>query len=230
MNETLHRRDRRWQRWALSLGTLLAGVLATAAAWAAQDKVFTAPGADVATPGNLWAFYIIGGLTVAGAVATITRRNPVVAAVCLVGTLACSAGIYVLLHATFMAAMQVLIYAGAIMVLFIFVVMTVERPDEETVGLGHALGTKVIGVVALGLLFFRLIPVVMGPEVRLATVIPSRSDFGTVTNIGNLLFKSNYLFPFEALSILLLVAIVGAVVVSRRKRASDDPQTEEGKS
>ena len=140
MNETLHRRDRRWQRWALSLGTLLAGVLATAAAWAAQDKVFTAPGADVATPGNLWAFYILGGLTVAGAVATITRRNPVVAAVCLVGTLSCSAGIYVLLHATFMAAMQVLVYAGAIMVLFIFVVMSVERPDEETVGLGHAAG------------------------------------------------------------------------------------------
>ena len=147
--------------------------------------------------------------------ATITRRNPVVAAICLVGTLAGTAGIYVLLHATFIAAMQVLVYAGAIMVLFVFVVMSVEHPEREELGLTRDIGTKAVGIAAIVLILVRLVPAIMGPEVtRAPALVPP--EFGTVESIGNLLFRTNFLFPFEAISILLLVAIVGAVAVSRR--------------
>jgi NADH-quinone oxidoreductase subunit J len=184
----------------------------------AQDAAYAASGAGAKGGGAMmWAFYIIGGLTVMGAVATITRRNPVVAAICLVGTLAGTAGLYLLLHATFIAVMQVLVYAGAIMVLFVFVVMAVERPEEEEI-ISRGWGTIVVGVVAIGVLFARLFPVVMGPEVKQAAAVVSK-DFGTVETIGRLLFNTNFLFPFEALSVLLLVAIVGAVIINRRTRA-----------
>jgi NADH-quinone oxidoreductase subunit J len=215
-----------------ALVTIAIGLLLAVVVWAQPDKSYAVPGVSTRPgPEYLWAFYIIGGLTLLGAVATVTRRNPVVAAMCLVWTLAGSAGIYVLLHATFLAAMQVLVYAGAIMVLFVFVIMSVERPEEEEVGLGRSLGTKLIGLVALGLLCARLIPIVRGSEVRTAQqLVPDA--FGTVTSIGKLLF-SNYLFPFEAISILLLVAIVGAVVISRRRtriKPQPDGESTEGGS
>ena len=212
-----------------ALGLLLPALTLLLPALAlAQDPGQAASSAtDGGTPSPLWAFYIIGGLTVLGAVATITRRNPVVAAVCLVGTLGGTAGIYLLLHATFIAAMQVLVYAGAIMVLFVFVVMAVERPEEEEIVSRGWLGW-VIGGVAVVALFARLVPVVMGPEVKqAAAVVPA--DFGTVETIGRLLFTTNYLFPFEALSLLLLVAIVGAVIINRRapgRRGADQAQTD----
>ncbi len=161
------------------------------------------------------AFYVIGGLTVMGAVATITRRNPVVAAVCLVMTLCTSAGLYLLLHATFLAAMQVLVYAGAIMVLFIFVIMAVERPEEEETGILISPTTKAVGVLAVLFLFWRVIAVVRGPEIKKAVAISD--NYGDVRHIGSLFFNE-YLLPFEAISVLLLTAIVGAVVISRRRK------------
>jgi NADH-quinone oxidoreductase subunit J len=205
-------------KYSLSLCGAALGLFWPALALA-QDQSFTAAGAGAKGGGPMmWAFYIIGGLTVMGAVATITRRNPVVAAICLVGTLAGTAGLYLLLHATFIAAMQVLVYAGAIMVLFVFVVMAVERPEEEEI-ISRGWGTIVVGVVAVAVLFVRLFPVVMGPEVKQAAAAVSK-DFGTVGTIGRLLFNTNFLFPFEALSVLLLVAIVGAVIINRRTRAA----------
>jgi NADH-quinone oxidoreductase subunit J len=182
----------------------------------AQDARYVAAGAEARTGGGmLWAFYIIGALTVAGAVATITRRNPITAAMCLVGTLAGTAGIYLLLHATFLAAMQVLVYAGAIMVLFVFVVMSVEHPEEEEI-LSRSYLNLGIAIAVLIVLFLRLFPLVMGPEALQIRPPAVAQDFGSVTHIGKLLF-SDYLFPFEAISLLLLVAIVGAVVINRRR-------------
>jgi NADH-quinone oxidoreductase subunit J len=164
--------------------------------------------------GMLWAFYILGGLTVMGALATITRRNPIVAAICLVGTLACSAGLYLLLHASFMAVIQVLVYAGAIMVLFVLVVMAVERPEQEESGLLRGTVTKLLGVGAGAWFLARLIKVVMSVEVKAPVAVAP--EWGNVNTVGKLLF-SDYLFPFEAISLLLLCAIVGAVVVSRAR-------------
>lgn len=183
----------------------------------AQDARFVAAGAGTQPidTGMLWAFYIIGALTIAGAMATITRRNPISAAMCLVGTLAGTAGLYLLLHATFLAAMQVLVYAGAIMVLFVFVVMSVDRPEEEEI-LGRSYLNLGIAVALLLVLFLRVLPLVMGPEAHQLRPPAVATDFGSVRHVGQLLF-TDYLFPFEAISILLLVAIVGAVVVSRRR-------------
>lgn len=212
-------RERRTRKWPLALlGGALALVLPLVAL--AQDARFAAAGAEakqVGASGMLWAFYIIGVLTVAFAVATITRRNPITAAMCLVGTLAGTAGLYLLLHATFLAAMQVLVYAGAIMVLFVFVVMSVDRPEEEEI-LGRSYLNLGIAVAVLVVLFLRIFPLVMGPEAQM-DVATVADDFGGVHAVGRLLF-GDYLFPFEAISILLLVAIVGAVVVNRRTPAA----------
>jgi len=201
-----------------------APVLCLSGAAQAQDVSFRVGAATSGGP-TLAAFWILAALTLAGALATITRRNPVTAAVCLVGTLVSSAGLYLLLHATFLAVMQVLVYAGAVMVLFVLVVMAVDRPEQEESGLLRGGVTKLVGVAAMVWFLLRAGRVLMGPEVRLAGPVPP--DFGTVTSIGKLLF-SDLLFPFEAISLLLLVAVVGAVVVTRgraaRAAASDESE------
>jgi NADH-quinone oxidoreductase subunit J len=198
---------------ALAAGVLT--LLAAGMALAAQPEAAATAAAGQGSGGQIWAFYIIGGLTVIGAVATVSRRNPVVAAVCLVGTLFCSAGLYLLLHATFLAAMQVLVYAGAIMVLFVFVIMSVEHPEKEETGLFKSTGTKALGVLAMVALLWRVVTVLRDPrEIRVAGEVSD--SFGDVASVGRLLF-SDYLFPFEAISVLLLTAIVGAVVVSRHR-------------
>jgi NADH-quinone oxidoreductase subunit J len=211
---------------AAALAPLLLG---GSAALAAQKVTLTVGGSPIARGPEMWAFWILGGLTVLGAVAVITRRNPVVAAVCLVGTLFVSAGLYLLLHATFMAVIQVLVYAGAIMVLFVLVVMAVEHPEEEELGLLRGTVSKIIGVAAGLFLMFCLARVLTKSTFTTGEVAV---DFGTVSSIGKLLF-SDYLFPFEAISILLLVSIVGAVVVSRSRamrteRAPSAPKSERG--
>jgi len=195
-------------------------------ALAAEEATLTVTAAGAPSAGLLAAFYIIGALVVVGAVATISMRNPVVAAVCLVGTLFASAGLYLLLHATFMAAIQVMVYAGAIMVLFVFVIMAVEHPEKEDSGLLQGTVTKMVGALAVVLLFFRVLTMLMGPEIK--QMAPVQPGYGDVYYLGRLLF-SRYLFPFEAISVLLLTAIVGAVVVSRRRaERSTVAEVEEG--
>jgi NADH-quinone oxidoreductase subunit J len=211
-----------------TISAIVCGVVAVIAVlWAgeagAQDVTLSV-GKVAAKPsgGMLWAFYILGGLTVMGALATITRRNPIVAAICLVGTLASSAGLYLLLHASFLAVIQVLVYAGAIMVLFVLVVMSVDHPEREESGLLRGTVTKLIGAAAGVWFLARLIKVVMSPEVKGPVAVSN--DWGDVYTVGKLLF-SDYLFPFEAISLLLLCAIVGAVVVSRA-RAQAAPEAD----
>jgi NADH-quinone oxidoreductase subunit J len=165
-------------------------------------------------------FWVFAAMAVAGGLATITRRNPVVAVVCLVGTFFAMAGLYATLHAHFLAAIQVLVYAGAIMVLFIFVVMLIGR--EETAPwwrLHRGVGTKIVGLSVIGYLVVRLCTVlasVSGPGRQLDP------GFGTVRSFGKLLL-GDFLFPFEAISVLLLVAIVGALVVARQHHEDAAP-------
>ena len=202
------------RRTLLLLGAGL--VLLLTAGVALAQHSFAAGGADAAASGDAlkWTFRIFAAMTLIGACATIVMRNPVIAALCLVGTLFCTGGIYLLLHSTFLAAIQVLVYAGAIMVLFIFVVMSVgHTEDEQIVSRGSAV-SKFVGVGGVVLFIFVISPLFRGPSVPQPTLVPS--SFGDVHMIGRLLF-SDYLFPFEALSILLLVGIVGAVMISRRR-------------
>ncbi len=143
----------------------------------------------------------------------VVTKNPMHAAMSLVGAFFFMAGIYVLLSAHLVAFLQILVYAGAVMVLFLFVIMLLSLGNEH-LEREHYKGMQVLGVVA-----------VVGMTVVLAMAIRDSvgadvanvaSDFGTVKAVGRVLFR-DYLLPFEATSLLLLVAILGAVVVAKEK-------------
>jgi NADH-quinone oxidoreductase subunit J len=170
-----------------------------------------------ASVGEQIVFWLLASLTVFFALFTMTRRNPVTAVMSLVATFFCLSAIYATLSAHFLAILQVLVYAGAIMVLFIFVVMILNR--EEVSPVSYRL-TRWLGVVASCYLLFKFYRVA---QVGLPTAAPSNlpDSFGTVAAIGDLLFR-DFLYPFEAISLLLLVAIVGGVVVSRSHQKEVD--------
>jgi NADH-quinone oxidoreductase subunit J len=161
------------------------------------------------TLGDQLVFWVLAVLTTSFAFFTITRKNPVTAVMSLVATFFCLAGIYASLSAHFLAALQVLVYAGAIMVLFIFVIMILNREEVAPFSLRPL---RVAGVVAGGYLLFKLFGLALGTTHAAPGVLPD--DFGTVAAIGDVLFR-DFLYPFESISVLLLVAIVGGVVVSR---------------
>jgi NADH-quinone oxidoreductase subunit J len=174
--------------------------------------VVTTVGANPDT-GPMVLFWIFAGLAVLGAIATITRRNPVVAVVCLVGTFFALAVDFLLLYAQFLAVIQVMVYAGAIMVLFVFVVMVVSRAETEPLWRVTGPLTKVFALGAIAYLIVRGWSALA--NYRPTHVAPPTGDFGTVAGVGRVLL-GDFLFPFEAISILLLVAVVGALVVARQ--------------
>lgn len=162
---------------------------------------------------ELTAFYSLGGMAVATALLMVTRKNPITAALWLVVCFFAFAGLFVTLSAHFLGVIQVLLYAGAIMVLFVFVIMLLNLGAEELrprqirfpVILGGAASVYFLVLVGLGLL--KELP---------APFSPMAHDFGNAKPLGLLLF-TRYLIPFELISVLLLVAIVGAVVLGKRK-------------
>ncbi len=146
----------------------------------------------------------------------ITRRNPVIAALYLILNLFCLGGLYLTLHAQFIAVIQILVYAGAIMVLFVFVIMLLNLGDEQR--LAEAISVR--KVFAAGLTFgllMEVLSIVGFPDAGLPPGnLQKGIDIGTVEYIGRELYTT-YLFPFEVTSILLLAAIVGAVVLAKKK-------------
>ncbi len=161
-------------------------------------------------------FGILAAAIVVGALTTITRRNPVTAVMALVGTFFALAGMYATLNAHFLAVLQVMVYAGAIMVLFIFVVMILNRDEISPVSF-HGISRRAVGVLVSGYLVYRVVEVVWrlrGSTILRGPMGEPAADFGTVATVGASLFKE-FMLPFEAISVLLLVAIVGGVIVSR---------------
>jgi NADH-quinone oxidoreductase subunit J len=157
-----------------------------------------------------WVFALPAALSAAGVLAA---RNPVHAAMSLVSTFFFLAGVYVLLTAHLIAFLQIIVYAGAIMVLFLFVIMLLSLSDDE-LGLERMTAMKWVGGLAGCGMFAILIWVFWAAGGGTARVVGP--DYGTVKAVGRLLF-TQYLLPFEATSVLLLVAIVGAVVVSKKR-------------
>lgn len=156
---------------------------------------------------------------------TMTRRNPVAAVMSLVFTFFALAGVYATISAHFLAVLQVSVYAGAIMVLFIFVVMILNRDEVSPVS-WSAFITRFLGVVVSGFLFLTMARLVMVTRAQplmaaAASGAPADSTYGTVAVVGASLFK-DFVFPFEAISLLLLVAVVGGVVVSRSSRQEEE--------
>jgi NADH-quinone oxidoreductase subunit J len=161
-------------------------------------------------------FAILALSTLTGALFTITRSNQVSAVMSLVFTFFTLAGLYAQLDAHFVAVLQILVYAGAIMVLFIFVVMILNREEISPISI-KGLTTRLLGVVSGGYVIWVGLGAVVSKREDALLSTPSAvspPDFGTVAAAGTALFR-DFVLPFEAISLLLLVAIVGGVIVSR---------------
>jgi NADH-quinone oxidoreductase subunit J len=169
----------------------------------------------VATP---FFFYLLSAIMLIGGVLVITRRNAVHSALALITTLLAQAGLYLMLYAPFVAGVQIILYAGGIMVLFLFVIMLInlERTMKERqfnkqwlvgIAAAAALGGLFIAVYTKGKSLF--------PEGRV-----SYAESGNVQGVAELLYGPRagmYMFSFEIASLLLLVAIIGAVVMAKKR-------------
>ena len=169
-------------------------------------------------------FYLFGIVAVASAIAFVTRKSPVAAALWLVNTMFSLAAMYVLLDAQFIGAMQVLVYAGAIMVVFLFVIMLLNLGHASDLadarGMGWKLAAGLLGLALLAQVF--TLTRARTPE---ALTLPQRAladEFartGAIAPLAGPLFNE-YLLAFEVTSVLLLTAVVGAVVLGKRKERS----------
>ncbi|MCS6999515.1 MAG: NADH-quinone oxidoreductase subunit J [Candidatus Kapabacteria bacterium] len=160
-------------------------------------------------------FLLFGIGAIATAIGTITRRNPVAAAVNLIAHFFMLAGLYLTLEAQFLAVLQILVYAGAIMVLVVFVIMLLNLGDEERLREQFTV-RKVLGVVIAAILLLQLGVLFNARPTGAQTLLPRAAALGTAESVGQALF-TQYLFPFEAISLLLLTALVGAVILAKRK-------------
>jgi NADH-quinone oxidoreductase subunit J len=159
-------------------------------------------------------FYVFAALTLLCAflvVANPFSRNPVTSAMFLVLTIVSMAGLFVLLHAFFLAAVQVLVYAGAVIVLFLFVIMLLDLKAEERRKINtFGVATGVISVGAIAIIFIKAIV-----EARSGAGLAPPVLEGATQPLGRMLF-TEYLLPFEILSVLLLVAMVGVILLSKK--------------
>lgn len=160
----------------------------------------------------LFAVFAIGA--VASAIATITRKNPVASAMSLVAHFFMLTGLYLTLEAQFVAAVQVLVYAGAIMVLVVFVIMLLNVGRESRVTGGRPLRTT-MGTLLAALLVGMISLTLAARPTGLNQLAQNATEIGTTEAIGKSLFTT-YLFPFEAVSLLLLAALIGAVILAKR--------------
>jgi NADH-quinone oxidoreductase subunit J len=162
-------------------------------------------------------FFIAGIGAIAGAIGVATLRNPFYAVLALVSHLVALAALFLLLRAEFIAAAQVVVYAGAVMVLYVFVVAYVGNQVEPVRAAGGP-GLKIGGVLFAGALAVELLIAVLGSGLKAidSEGAPYKAGFGAPASIGELLL-TRFLFPFEAASFLLLMAAVGAVVLARRR-------------
>jgi len=163
-------------------------------------------------------FYLLGAVAVLASLLVIVQHNPIYGVLLLIASFGALSGLYVLLDAPFVAVIQIIVYAGAIMVLFLFVVMLLNVPKEDTEE------ARLHGIVAPGV-------TTLGAVLAAALVIElwwaltknggesgafAGGSVSSVRVIGRLLFR-DYAFPFEVTSVLILVAMVGAVVLARRE-------------
>lgn len=188
-------------------------------------------------------FWMFAAATIGGAVFAVSRRNLIAAVMGMVGSFIGIAAVYMMLYAQFLAVIQMLVYAGAIMVLFVFVVMILNRPEDEPVAPSGRAG-QVVGGIAILYLVGRLAMLMIHvelPNKALALAAPAAvalppastsaigetAGWGTVKAVGSDLFNGG-LFPFEAISILLLIAIVGAIAIARPLHAADGTEDDPG--
>ncbi len=160
-------------------------------------------------------FFLFASVMIASGVMVITRRNPVSSALYLVLNFFTLGGIYLTLNAQFIAVIQILVYAGAIMVLFLFVIMLLNLGDEQR--LAEKISYVKIAAVGLSIGVFLEIVYIVGfstgtiPEGNLARGI----EIGTIEYLGKAMFTT-FVFPIEIVAILLLAAVIGAVILAKK--------------
>jgi len=168
-------------------------------------------------------FYVLSGLVVGASALVIGQRNPMYSVLLLIVSFAALAGLYITLDAPFVAMAQMIIYAGAIMVLFLFVVMLLNAPQEDGAEWDRTHPLRRPGFARIGVVLAVLLVAELGwalaKVVSLGAPVGGRSDgalIASVREMGRVLF-TQYSFAFEATSVLILVAMVGAVVLARRE-------------
>ena len=172
-------------------------------------------------------FYLLAFAAIVSSLLVIAQRNPIYSVMLLIASFGALSGLYVLLDAPFVAVTQIIVYAGAIMVLFLFVVMLLNAPHEDTdedlarreqTGVPSTSGLRVFGGTLALLLGIELVWAVV--EMARAPASTPAAAVSSVAEIGVLLF-TEYSFAFEVTSILILVAMIGAVVLARREESVD---------
>lgn len=174
-------------------------------------------------------FSFLAAVAVFGAIMVVTRKSPVASAIYLILVMCSLAGLFVVLGAIFLAAFQVIVYAGAIMVLFLFVIMLLNlRKDEfgrdprivqKYLGIAFAFLILIQGALILGWAFKDL-RAEGEPAATTEIEAAPETDYSSAENVAETLF-TRYAYPFEVTSILLLTAIMGAVVIARRRRPDE---------
>jgi NADH-quinone oxidoreductase subunit J len=161
-------------------------------------------------------FILFGGIAAVTGIMMITRNSPVISALFLILNFASLAGIYLILNAQFIAVAQVIVYAGAIMVLFLFVIMLLRPGSENLLAFKPAL--KIFAAAVAGVVFLQIVYLIFftQPGSAITPVLENSIKAGTVEAIGRELF-TNYILPFEAAGFLLLAATIGALVLAKKK-------------
>lgn len=158
-------------------------------------------------------FFLVAACAIASALMVILHRNPVMSAISLIGNFFCIALLYLLLKAQLLAALQVVVYTGAIMVLVVFVIMLLNLGDETK--LTEKFDVKKIAGVVFGTGFLLEMLYLFTTNTAVVQASPQAEHIGTIEAMGSAMF-TRFLLPFEVTSLLLLAAIVGAVVLAKK--------------
>lgn len=180
---------------------------------------------------TLYVFYFLSFLAVLSALMVVFSRNPIYSVLYLVITFFCVGGHYLILSADFLFAVHIIVYAGAIMVLFLYVIMLLNLNKESETPKSNLM--KFAAIISAGLLMLVIIAALRGIETTTVT-FDANNNIGLVQNLGKMLFNE-FLLPFEVVSILLLAAMVGAVMLGkthmkRTKGVSGNQTAKNGKS
>lgn len=168
-------------------------------------------------------FWLLAATALGGALMVVTSKNPIYSVLWLIVTFFAISGHYVLMNAQFLAIVNIIVYAGAIMVLFLFVIMLMNI--NKPLGALKKRGMYLIGAIGAGCLLLVLVAALRNTEIAKNAVAMSSGDIGLVKNLGKELF-TNFVVPFEIASILFLSAMVGAVILAKKDAAS--PQKTNG--
>ena len=160
-------------------------------------------------------FFVLAALAVIGAVSLILQKHPIHSALSLIVVMVALAGLYLLLGAEFVAAVQIIVYGGAIMVLFVFVIMLLNAGVEEHTSVSKMAGAPgLLLVVALA----GVVAATIAQSSESVQIVPQTGEISSTLGISNMIFRE-FVYPFELTSFLILVAVLGATVLAQREKS-----------